>query len=117
MKMGASLGSLFPKTVRMMVSSGLAGAYVQPCPRIKISDLEGDMKNFTPLRLGVFGATWFLGGLAYFASYVHPESPGIIIDYGVPILPRLIVLLGALMMICSAAWAITLWFRSKRARS
>ena len=38
MKMGASLGSLFPKTVRMMVSSGLAGAYVQPCPRIKLKD-------------------------------------------------------------------------------
>jgi hypothetical protein len=32
-------GPLFPEPVRMMVSSGLAGAHVQPCPRKKIFEL------------------------------------------------------------------------------
>jgi len=79
------------------------------------------MKNVTPLRLGVFGAVWFVGGLAWFVfCFNHgriPNSPAITIDQYAPVLPRLILLLGLLMLICSGIWAIAAWFRNKRGRS
>ena len=85
------------------------------------SDLEGDMKNVTPLRLGMFGVVWFGGGLAwcaYWFGYVRiPDSPMIIIDQEMPIVPRVAVLCGALMLIVSLVWAIASRLRRKRARS
>jgi hypothetical protein len=68
------------------------------------------MENVTPLRLGVFGAVWCAGGIAWFsfwAAYVRiPDSPAITIDQEAPILPRIVVLLGVLMVLASLAWAV-----------
>jgi hypothetical protein len=105
----------------MMVSLGLAGAHVQPCPRIKIFRSKGDMKNVTPLRLGVFGAVWFVGGLAWFAhweAFVRaPDWPMIGEPWDAPMLPRMISLLGFLIVIAALVWAIAVRLRSGRARS
>ena len=77
------------------------------------------MKNVTPLRLGAFGAVWFVGGfgwLAYWTAYVRPpDLPGFSNDVEVPTLPRMIVLLGFLIVVVALVWAVRL--RSGRARS
>jgi hypothetical protein len=79
------------------------------------------MKNVTPLRLGVFGAFWLVAGFAWLAFwfiYVRPpDSPALSNDFAVPILPRMISLFGILIVIAALGWAITVRFRSRRARS
>jgi hypothetical protein len=85
----------------------------------KISDLECDMKNVTPLRLGVFGAVWFVGGLGWFAFWMvyvrPPDLPGFSNDVEVPTLPRVIALLGFLVVVAALVWAVRL--RNGKARS
>jgi hypothetical protein len=79
------------------------------------------MKNVTPLRLGVFGAVWCVGGFAWFAFwfvYVRiPDSPAITIDQNAPMLPRIVELLGVLMVLTSLAWAVMARIQKRRIRS
>ncbi len=79
------------------------------------------MKSFTPLRLGVFGAVWCVGGFAWFAFwFVYgriPESTVITIDQSAPVLPRIVALLGVLMVLISLAWAAVAWLKQRSTRS
>jgi hypothetical protein len=78
------------------------------------------MKNVTPLRLGVFGTVWCLGGFAWIVfcvAYVRiPDSPAITIDQDAPMLPRVLVLLGVLMILASLAWAVVAQIQRRRTR-
>ena len=69
------------------------------------------------MRLGVFGAVWFVGGFAWHAFWFYyvrvPDSPALTVDGGVPVLPRLITLLGFLAVVVSLAWAGTARIRRK----
>jgi hypothetical protein len=79
------------------------------------------MKSVTPLRLGVFGAAWLAVGFAWLAFWhIHvrpPDSLALSNDFEVPILPRMISLLGVLIVIAAVGWAIAVKVRSGRARS
>jgi hypothetical protein len=79
------------------------------------------MKNVTPLRLGVFGAVWLVGGIAWFAYWEAflrpPDWPMPVEPWEAPMLPRMISLVGVLIVIAALGWAIAVRFRSRRARS
>jgi hypothetical protein len=75
------------------------------------------MRNVTPLRLGVFGAVCFVGGLGWFAFWFIgvriPDSPALEVYRDVPDLPRIVSLLGILMVITSLGWAVVARTRSR----
>jgi hypothetical protein len=76
------------------------------------------MKRLTPMWLASFGAGCFIFGVIYLAfwwNYVRlPDTSAIIIDQPAPLLPQVIALIGGLMTIASALWAMVAVVIEKR---
>ena len=67
------------------------------------------MKAFTPLRVGLCGLILVGSGgswLLWWTSHNIVETPGMTVSYAVPVLPRLILLAGILLLLGLFIWAL-----------
>ena len=75
------------------------------------------MKTPTLLRIAVFGIVFSIGGLGWLALwhdiYVRDESPGIIVDYAVPVLLRLTIMMGLVLVVASVVCALVTRIRDR----
>jgi hypothetical protein len=79
-----------------------------------------ELKKWSPLRLGLFGAAVLVAGFGWIAIWMHfntidpyPLSDG----PSLPTLPRLVFFCGLALVLSALVWALARWMKLKTSGS